>query len=148
MPVPTKALNANPPKLLDQVRVRIRALHYSVRTEEAYVNWIKRFILYHNKRHPNEMGSAEVEAFLTNLAVARNVSASTQNQAMAAVLFLYKEVLGVDLAWLDSVTRAKRPRRLPVVLSKPELQSLLARLPSGGDVSLVVRLLYGTGTRS
>ena len=147
MPVPTKALNANPPKLLDQVRDRIRALHYSVRTEEAYVNWIKRFIVYHNKRHPNEMGSAEVEAFLTNLAVARNVSASTQNQAMAAVLFLYKEVLGVDLAWLDSVTRARRPRRLPVVLSKPELQSLLVRLPSGGDVSLVVRLLYGTGMR-
>ncbi len=147
MAEPTKASNPNSPKLLDQVRDRIRTLHYSVRTEDAYVNWIKRFILHHGKRHPKDMGAAEVESFLTSLAVDRKVSASTQNQALAAVLFIYKEVLGTEVAWLEGVTRAKRPRRLPVVLSKPELQSLLAQLRPESEVSLVVRLLYGTGMR-
>ena len=138
---------AKTPKLLDQVRERIRTLHYSVRTEDAYVNWIKRFIVHHGKRHPKDMGAAEVESFLTSLAVIGKVSASTQNQALAAVLFLYREVLGVDLAWLEGVTRAKRPRRLPVVLSKLELQSLLAQIKPDSEVLLVVRLLYGTGMR-
>ncbi len=147
MPDSTKASTAKTPKLLDQVRERIRTLHYSLRTEEAYVNWIKRFILHHGKRHPKDMGAAEVESFLTSLAVTSNVSASTQNQALAAVLFLYKQVLGVDLPWLDGVTRAKRPRRLPVVLSKSEVQLLLAQLRPGSEVALVVRLLYGTGMR-
>ena len=147
MPTPANASTAKTPKLMDQVRDRIRTLHYSLRTEEAYVNWIKRFILHHGKRHPRDMGAPEVEAFLTSLAVGRNVSASTQNQALAALLFLYKEVLGVELAWLQEVTRAKRPLRLPTVLSKQEVQSLLAQLPREGDVSLIVRLLYGTGMR-
>lgn len=147
MPTPTNASISKSPKLLDQVRARIRTLHYSLRTETAYVNWIKRYIVHHDKRHPRDMGSAEVEAFLTSLAVDQKVSASTQNQALAALLFLYKEVLGVELAWLQDVTRAKRPRRLPSVLSKPELQALLAQLPREGAVSLVVRLLYGTGMR-
>ncbi|MGZ8907443.1 MAG: phage integrase N-terminal SAM-like domain-containing protein, partial [Methylobacter sp.] len=106
-----------PPKLLDQVRDRIRVKHYSIRTETQYVQWIKRFILFHGKRHPQEMGAAEVEAFLTHLAVGGQVSASTQNQALSALLFLYKEVLAIDLPWLGNVVRAKQPKRLPVVLT-------------------------------
>lgn len=132
---------------MDQVRDRLRTLHYSLRTEEAYVNWIKRFIIHHGKQHPKHMGAAELEAFLTSLAVNRKVSASTQNQALAAVLFLYREVLGVELPWLEGVTRAKRPRRLPLVLSKSEVQALLAQLRPEAEVTLVVRLLYGTGMR-
>src|SRR5690625_1680439 len=104
------------PKLLDRIRHRIRRKHYSIRTEQAYVDWARRYILFHGKRHPREMGAAEVEAFLTNLAVARNVSASTQNQARSALLFLYKEVLEIDLPWLDGVVPAKGSKRLPVVL--------------------------------
>jgi hypothetical protein len=97
------------PRLLDQVRDRIRRKHYSIRTEQAYVNWIRRFVLHHNKRHPRDMGAAEVEGFLTHLAVAKRVSASTQNQAKSAVLFLYKEVLGAPLPWLEGIESAKRP---------------------------------------
>jgi integron integrase len=133
------------PKLLDLVRDRIRVKHYSIRTETSYVQWIKRFILFHNKRHPREMGAAEVEAFLTHLAVAGDVSASTQNQALSALLFLYREVLGVDLPWLDNVTRAKRSQRLPVVLTREEVRAILAEMD--GVYGLLARLLYGTGMR-
>ena len=100
-------------KLLDQVRDLIRLKHYSIRTEQAYLGWIRRFILFHHKRHPREMGKAEIEAFLTHLAVQENMAASTQNQAMNAILFLYRHVLKQDLGWLDDVTHAKRPARLP-----------------------------------
>lgn len=105
------------PKLLDRVRERIRYKHYSLRTEESYVQWIRRFVIFHGKRHPSEMGAPEVEAFLTSLAVEGNVAASTQNQARSALLFLYKEVLGSELPWLNNVEQAKKPRRLPVVLT-------------------------------
>lgn len=135
----------HPPKLLDQVAARIRVMHYSLRTERVYVDWIKRFILHHGKRHPRDMGAAEVEAFLSYLAVARNISASTQNQAKSALLFLYKEVLGIDLPWLDKVTQAKVPKRLPVVLTRDEVQSLLIR--TEGTMWLIASLLYGSGLR-
>lgn len=98
------------PKLLDQVRSRLRTLHYSLRTEQSYLGWIKRFILFHGKRHPREMGAVEVEAFLSSLAIERNVAASTQNLALAAILFLYREVLQVELPWLENVTRARKSR--------------------------------------
>lgn len=134
-----------PPKLLDQVRNKIRVRHYSIRTETQYVQWIKRFILFHGKRHPQEMGAVEVEAFLTHLAVEGNVSASTQNQALSALLFLYREVLGVELPWLDNVVRAKKPQRLPSVLSRAEVAQVLERMD--GVYGLMARLLYGTGMR-
>src|SRR4051812_22244741 len=108
---------SRPPKLLDQVRTRLRMLHYAQRTEEAYVGWIRRYILFHGKRHPADMGTTEVEAFLTALAVEGRVAASTQNQAMAAILFLYRHILGNPLGSIDAL-RAKRPKRLPVVLSR------------------------------
>ncbi len=133
------------PRLLDQVRIRLRTRHYSLSTERSYVDWIKRFILFHNKRHPREMGGAEVGAFLSQLAIERKVSASTQNQALAALLFLYREVLEVDLPWIKDVVRAKRPARLPTVLSRSEVERLLAHLD--GSMQLIVRLLYGTGMR-
>ena len=107
-----------PPKLLDQVRDRIRVKHYSIRTETQYVQWIKRFIIFHDKRHPREMGAVEVEAFLTHLAVEGNVAAATQNQALSAILFLYREVLSINLPWLDGVVRAKTPQRLPVEVTR------------------------------
>ena len=113
------------PRLLDRVREAIRARHYSRRTEKAYVHWIKRYIFFHGKRHPAEMGAAEVTAFLTSLAVHDKVAASTQNQALSALLFLYREVLGVDLPWLDDVVRAKRPQHLPVVLTRDEVRAVL-----------------------
>jgi site-specific recombinase XerD len=106
------------PRLIDQVRNVLRVHHYSVRTEDDYIQWIRRFIFFHNKRHPREMGEKEIRAFLTHLAVDKHVSASTQNQALSALLFLYKKVLQVDLEWIDDVVRAKRPKRLPVVLTK------------------------------
>ena len=109
-----------PLRLLEQVRDRIRLKHYSLRTEQAYTDWIKRFIFFHGKRHPAEMAAAEVEAFLTHLAVRGRVSAATQNQAKSALLFLYKHVLGVELPWLDGVEQAKTPVRLPVVLTREE----------------------------
>lgn len=139
------AIAVEKPRLLDQVREQIRVRHYSIRTEEAYVDWCRRFILWHGKRHPKEMGAAEVESFLTHLAVERNVSASTQNQAKAALLFLYKEVLGADLPWLGEMVQAKRGERLPVVLTPGEVRALLAEL--NGTMWLVVSLLYGTGMR-
>ena len=126
-------------------RQRIRVLHYSIRTEQAYVDWARRFILFHGKRHPRDMGAADVTAFLTHLAVERNVSASTQNQAKAALLYLYKQVLGADLPWLDEVVQAKRPRRLPVVLTPAEVRALLQHMD--GAAGLVAELLYGTGMR-
>ena len=141
----TTPLTPTPPKLLDKVRDKIRAKHYSIRTETQYVQWIKRFILFHGKRHPKDLGASEVEAFLTHLAVAGNVSASTQNQALSALLFLYREVLGIDLPWLDNVVRAKKPLRLPVVLTRSEVALVLERME--GVYSLMARLLYGTGMR-
>ena len=132
-------------KLLDQVRQAIRTRHYSYRTEEAYVGWIRRFILFHDKRHPAEMGAIEVSRFLTSLAVDRRVASSTQNQALAAILFLYKDVLDRDPGWLDDVVRAKRPRRLPVVLTRQEIQALLAALE--GISWVMGTLLYGSGLR-
>ncbi len=134
-----------PPRLLDQVRGRMRRLGMAKRTEEVYVGWIRRFILSNDKRHPSQMGAAEVERFLTALAVHGNVSASTQNQALSALLFLYKQVLSIDLPWLDGVERAKKPQRLPVVLSKAEVDALLAELH--GIHWLMGSLLYGTGMR-
>lgn len=133
------------PRLLDQMRERIRLKHYSIRTERVYCEWIKRFIRFHQYRHPQEMGAQEIKAFLTELAVARNVSASTQNQALSALLFLYKEVLSIDLPWLADVVRAKKPQRLPVVLTVEEVRSALAQLES--EPWLVCSLLYGTGMR-
>lgn len=133
------------PKLLDQMRERIRLRHYSIRTEQVYCEWVKRFIRFHRYRHPLEMGAPEVEDFLSDLAVRRNVSASTQNQALSALLFLYREVLQVDLPWLKDVVRAKKPQRLPVVLAVEEVRSVLAGLD--GDLWLLCSLLYGTGMR-
>jgi integron integrase len=133
------------PKLFPLIVERLRVKHYSKRTEEAYIQWIKRYILHHGKRHPRDMGVAEVEDFLTHLAVTRNVSASTQNQAKSALLFLYKEVLEMELPWLDNVTQAKTPKRMPVVLNKPEVQTLLNRLD--GTMWLIGSLLYGSGLR-
>ncbi|NOT12198.1 MAG: integron integrase [Methylococcaceae bacterium] len=133
------------PRLLDQVVAKMRLKHYSLRTEKSYVDWIKRYIRHHDKRHPKDMGAAEVEAFLTHLAVERNVSASTQNQAKSALLFLYKEVLELELPWLDNVTQAKAPKRLPVVLTQAEVQAVLNRLD--GTMWLVASLLYGSGLR-
>jgi integron integrase len=143
-PVSTDSPNA--PRLLDQVRDKIRALHYSLRTEDTYVHWIKRFILFHGKRHPRDMGEAEVGAFLTHLATEGHVAASTQNLALAALLFLYRDVFDRDLPWIKDVVRAKRPRRLPTVLSRREIDLLLGHLDDS-EASLVVRLLYGTGMR-
>lgn len=129
-----------PRKLLDQVRDRLRALHYSMRTEDACVYWIRRYTHFHGKRHPRELGGAEAEAFLAAPAVARHVSASTQNQALAALLFLYREVLQTELPWRDGVTRAKHLARLPVVLTREELHAVLALV--SGTENLVLRLLY------
>jgi integron integrase len=136
---------ANPPRLLDQVRDAIRRRHYSIRTEHAYIDWIKRFILFHHKKHPRDMGAPEVERFLTHLAVDRNVAVSTQNQALSALLFLYKDVLGIHLPWLSEIQRAKKPRRLPVVLTVEEVRRVLARLD--GQHGLMAALLYGAGLR-
>jgi len=135
----------NPPKLLDQVRDKIRVKHYSIRTETQYLQWIKRFILFHGKRHPKDMDAIEVEAFLTNLAVEGSVSASTQNQALSALLFLYREVLGINLPWMDTMVRAKKSQRLPVVLTRAEVALVLERMDGG--YGLMARLLYGTGMR-
>lgn len=133
------------PKLLDQVRRACRVRHFSLRTEDAYVHWIRRFILYHNKRHPLEMGAAEINQFLTHLAVDGHVSASTQNHAFSALLFLYQQVLQVDPGRIEGVIRARRPKRLPVVLSREEVQRILAELT--GTYRLIGFLLYGSGLR-
>jgi integron integrase len=141
-------LNTSPegkPKLLDQLRHAIRLRHYSIRTEEAYVQWAKRFILFHNMRHPRDMGRAEIEAFLTHLAVVGKVAASTQNQALNAIVFLYHHLLGREIGELETVVRAKRPPKLPVVLSVNETKRVLERLD--GVTGLMARLLYGSGLR-
>lgn len=136
---------SQPPKLLDQVRDRVRALHYSIRTEGAYLDWIKRYILHFDKRHPRELEAVHVEQFLSWLAVEGRVSASTQNQAKSALLFLYREVLQIELPWLKDITQAKVPKRLPVVLTQQEVQVVLSRL--SGTYLLMARLLYGSGMR-
>jgi integron integrase len=133
------------PRLLDQVREAIRIRHYSYRTEQQYVAWIRRYILFHGRRHPRELGGEHVEGFLSHLASARHVAAATQAQALAALLFLYKRVLNVDLPWLSSVVRARRPKRLPVVLTRAEVLRVLAHLE--GPWALVASLLYGSGLR-
>jgi integron integrase len=132
-------------RLLDQVRQAIRVRHYSYRTEQQYVAWIRRYIRFHGTRHPRELGGEEVSEFLTHLVTSRNVAAATQNQALAALLFLYKNVLDVELPWLDQVVRSKRPRRLPVVLSRAEVREVLKHL--SGPYWLVASLLYGSGLR-
>lgn len=133
------------PRLLDRVRSVIRIRHYSRRTEKAYIYWIRQFILFHNKRHPLEMGKAEVESYLSWLAEKRNVAAATQNQALNAILFLYRDVLDVDIGRLEGVTRAKKPKRLPVVLSRGEVKCILDSME--GTPRLVASLLYGAGLR-
>jgi integron integrase len=146
-PAMSHARPASPPKpkLLDQVRQALRARHYSRRTEDAYVAWIKRFILFHNKRHPAEMGEPEINAYLTHLALKEHVSSSTQNQALSALLFLYRYVLGRELGELGDVIRARRPKRLPVVLTREEVKAVLAQLT--GDKWLRASLMYGAGLR-
>lgn len=133
------------PRLLDQVRERIRVKHYSLSTEKTYIYWIRFFIRWSGMRHPRDMGAADVEGFLSHLATQREVSSGTQNQAMHAILFLYRDVLGITLPWLDGITRAKPSKRLPVVLTVAETQRLLAA--TRGTPGLIVRLLYGTGMR-
>ncbi len=133
------------PRLLDQVRELIRIRHYSIRTEQAYVQWIRRYILFHGKRHPRELGAEALTAFLSDLAQNRNVSASTQNQALNAILFLYRDVLKISLPWLTDVQRAKKAQRLPVVLTRQEVTYLLAQLE--GTSWLMAALTYGAGLR-
>ncbi len=133
------------PRLLEQVHDAIRRLHYSRRTEETYVHWIRHFIYWSGKRHPANLGNSEVTAFLSHLATERNVAAATQNQALAALLFLYRQVLGRELGWFDDLVRAKRPVRLPVVLTRGEVTALLAQLK--GAHWLMASILYGAGLR-
>lgn len=137
--------SAQQPKLMDRVRETLRVHRYALSTERTYCHWIKRFILHHGKRHPLDMGAAEVEAFLSHLATSERVTASTQNQAMHAVLYLYKQVLGIDLPWLDGVTRARESKRLPVVLTQRETAALLRHVH--GTSGTIIKLLYGTGMR-
>ena len=140
------AVSATPaPRLLDRLRGAIRLKHYSIRTEHAYVDWVRRFILFHDKRHPQELGVAAVTEFLTYLAADRHVAPSTQNQAKSALLFLYRSVLDIDLPWLGEIVAAKETRRLPVVLTHAEVRALLHEL--NGTMGLLAALLYGTGVR-
>jgi integron integrase len=141
----TVASSGAPPRLLDQVREVIRIRHYSIRTEQAYVQWIRRFILFHGKRHPRDMGAPELTAFLSHLAIQRNVAAATQNQALNAILFLYRDVLKITLPWLEDVQRAKKPQHLPVVFTSDEVKGLLAQLQ--GTPWLMAALTYGGGLR-
>jgi integron integrase len=145
LPAASSASGSPKPKLLDQVRQAIRTRHYSDRTEKSYVHWIKRFIFFHNKRHPAEMGEAEIGRFLSSLATESHVSASTQNQALNALLFLYREILKKDIGYVNGVIRAKRPHRLPVVLTRQEMRSILGCL-NGWDW-IMAMLLYGAGLR-
>ena len=135
------------PSLLTQVRQAVRLRHYSPRTEEVYVQWIRRFIRSCGMRHPRELGPADVSRFLSSLAVEGHVSASTQNQALAAVLFLYRDVLEMPVGWLSALVHAKRPARIPVVLTREEVRKVLARLKDRGAPALIAALLYGTGVR-
>lgn len=141
----THTVSQDSPKLLDRMRAEIRVRHYSIRTEETYLDWARRFILFHDKRHPKDMGADEVQAFLSYLALERNVSSSTQNQAKSALLFLYRDVLHIELPWLDEVISAKMGKRLPVVLTPTEMRALLNAM--SGTMGLVASLLYGTGMR-
>ena len=136
---------AQPPKLLDQLRESLRVRHYSLRTEDSYLDWVRRFILFHGKRHPRDLGAPEVQAFLSHLAVDRRVSPSTQNQAKAALLFLYRHVLDADLPWLAEIVQAKRQARLPVVLTPGEVRTLFDQMEGG--MALLAQVLYGTGLR-
>ena len=136
---------ADGPGLLQVAREKMRTRHLAYRTEQSYLQWIRRYVRFHQRRHPRDLGAEGVEQFLTYLAVNRKVSASTQSQALQALLFLYRAVLGIDLPWLDNVTRASRPQRLPVVLSRAEVRSVLAGLQ--GTSLLVAQLLYGSGLR-
>jgi integron integrase len=133
------------PRLLDVARGKLRAKHYSYRTEQQYLYWIRRYVLFHGKRHPADMSGPEVEKFLTDLAVNQGVSASTQNQALSGLLFLYRQVLDVDLPWLENIVRASTPKRVPVVLSARQVRLLLAQLD--GSTRLIGQLLYGSGLR-
>jgi integron integrase len=133
------------PRLVDVVRDAIRTRHYSLRTERAYVLWVRRYVAFHRPRHPRELGAEAVESFLSSLANVSNVAAATQNQALAALLFLYREVLGVELPWLDNVVRAKKPRRLPTVMTPEEVRRLLEHVE--GLHGFMARLMYGTGMR-
>ena len=147
-PPPPRFLPAPPPpapRLLDGMRERIRYRHYSLRTERAYCRWVVRFIHFHGMRHPRELDAGHVTAFLSTLANRGRVAAATQNQALAAILFLYREVLGMQLAWMDDIVRAKRPKRLPTVLHRDEVKAILESLE--GLHSLIARLMYGTGMR-
>ena len=144
-PACTPPTSAPRPRLLDQVRQAIHTRHYSYRTEKAYIHWIKRFIFFHDKRHPTEMGEAEIGRFLSSLATDRHVSASTQNQALNALLFLYREIVKKDIGYVDGVVRAKRPHRLPVVLTRQEVRTILGCLD--GSDWLMAMLLYGAGLR-
>ena len=137
--------NGAAPRLLDQVRSRVRYLHYSLRTEQAYLYWIRFFIHFHGRRHPRDLGAPHVEAFLSMLATERHVSAATHNQALSALLFLYREVLGIELPWMQQVRRPSQARRLPSVLTREEILALLQAME--GPMRLVARLLYGTGMR-
>src|SRR6266705_1043763 len=138
-------VQTQPPKLLEQVRDAIRTRHYSLRTEDTYLSWIKRFILFHGKRHPREMCLQEVQQFLSHLAVAGHVAASTQSQALSAILFLYQQVLKQDIGWLHDMVRAKPPQRLPVVLTQDEIAKVLRQL--SGVTWIMGPLLYGAGLR-
>lgn len=133
------------PKLLEQLRAALRSRHYSPRTEKAYVLWTRRFVRFHGLRHPSEMGELEVNAFLTHLAVDRKLAASTQNQALGALLFLYRTVLRRELGDLGPIVRARRPERLPIVLTRDQVRSVLSRMR--GDTRLMASLLYGSGLR-
>ena len=140
-----KVVSQDSPRLLDRMRAEIRMRHYSIRTEEVYIDWARRYILFHDKRHPKDLGAGDVRDFLSHLAVDRNVAASTQNQAKSALLFLYREVLHINLPWLDEVVAAKMSKRLPVVLTQTETRHLLNAM--SGTMGLVTGLLYGTGMR-
>ena len=142
---PPPSAAGRPPKLLDRVRHELRRRHFSPRTEEAYAGWVRRYILHHGKRHPADMGEREVSEFLTSLATVRRVGPSTQNQALAALLFLYHEVLSIRLPWLEKVVRAKRPPKLPVVLTRAEVSAIMEAL--SGTPRIMAALLYGAGLR-
>jgi len=134
-----------PKRLLEQAREKLRAMHYSYRTEQTYLDWMKRYILFHGKRHPREMGAQEIEAFVSHLANDRGVSASTQTQALSAVLYLYRHVLGSEVGWIEGISRAKKSQRVPIVLTREEVAAVLARLE--GRERLMAALMYGTGLR-
>ena len=140
-----EALHRGPPRLLDAIRAALRARHYSRRTERAYAGWIRRFVLASGRRHPRDLGAEEVTAFLTSLAVDRRVAPSTQNQALSAILFLYRDVLELQLPWLDDVIRARRTLHIPVVLTRDEVRAVLDRM--SGPTALMAGLLYGSGLR-